>query len=99
MTAAPVACVRIIYIQLSRLDVLRVVDALLAGEISRKAASGWAGPLHVEEMADPVVEEALDLLTLTDAVQTDGALEPVGYLFDFAELEGIRGTLAKDADA
>ena len=98
MTAAPVACVRIIYIQLSRLDVLRVVDALLAGEIGRKATSGWAGPLHVEEMADPVVE-ALDLLTLTDAVQTDGALEPVGYLFDFAELEGIRGTLAKDADA
>jgi len=79
--------------QVPRGDVLRVVDALLSGEMTREAASSWAGPLHVEEMADPVVEEALDLLTLTDAIQITHEGRPAGYLFDLTDIEAIRQVL------
>lgn len=84
--------------QVSRSEVLRRVDAQLSGEMTREQASRWAGPLHVEEMADPVVEEALDLLTLTDAVQTNDEGRPVGNLFDFADIEAIRRALVDRGD-
>jgi hypothetical protein len=81
--------------QVSRTEVLGIVDALLSGAMTREEASRWAGPLHVEEMADPVVEEALDLLTLTDAVQITDQVRPDGYLYDFADIQAVRRALAE----
>lgn len=81
--------------QVSRTEVLGIVDALLSGAMTREEASMWAGPLHVEEMKDPVVEEALDLLSLTDAVQIADDGSPGGYLFDFAAIEAIRRALTE----
>ena len=43
------------------------MDELLAGALTREAASAWAGPRHVEQQPDEAVEEALDVLTLIDA--------------------------------
>jgi hypothetical protein len=72
------------------------VDAPLSGEMTREEASKWAGQRHVEEMADPVVEEALDLLTATDAVQIDQEGQVVGYLFDLVDITAIRLALLGD---
>jgi hypothetical protein len=80
-------------VEVSREDVAKVIDELLAGELTREAAALWAGKRHVEEMADPVVEEALDLLTLIDGPQIDSDMKPVGYLFDFTDLEVVRLSL------
>lgn len=65
-------------------------------------ASRWAGPLHVEESPDSLVEEALDLLTLVDAWQIDEEGNRTGYLYDFDDLATSRELLvatAGDEDA
>lgn len=82
--------------QIPRNEVLRIVDALLSGEMTREEASRWAGPRHLDEMADPVVEEALNLLTATDAIQINDEGQAIGYLFDFAEITPIRAELLRD---
>jgi hypothetical protein len=77
----------------SREDVVEMIDRLLSGRITREEASLWAGVLHVEESEDPVVEEALDILTLIDGREVDAEGNPTGFLFDFKELESIRRAL------
>ena len=77
----------------SRAQVIEMMTLLLAGGLTREAASLWAGPLHVREALDPLVEEALDLLTLTDAWQVDAEGTRTGYLFDFADIVAIRDLL------
>ncbi len=85
-----------------RTEVLEIIDRLLAGGLTREDASRWAGPLHVEESPDSLVEEALDLLTLVDAWQIDAEGNRTGYLYDFDDLATIRELLvatAGDEDA
>lgn len=80
-------------VEVSRAEVLEVIDRLLSGDLTREEASLWAGKRHVEEMADPLVEEALDIVTLIDGrhISSDGEL--AAYLYDFQEVEAIRASL------
>lgn len=80
-------------VEVSRAEVLKIIDQLLSGDITREAASLWASKRHVEEMADPLVEEALDIVTLIDGrhISSDGEL--AGYLYDLEEVEAIRSSL------
>lgn len=82
----------------SREEVALVIDRLLAGAISREEASLWAGALHVVEAADPVIEKALDILTLIDGRHIDEAGRPMDYLYDFEELVSVRRVLDETAD-
>lgn len=77
----------------SRAQVIEIIDRLVAGALTREDASLWAGPLHVWEATDPLVEEALDLLTLTDAWQVDAKGRRTGYLFGFDDIVAIRELL------
>ena len=81
----------------SRTEVVEIIDRLLAGGLTREDASLWAGSLHVEESPDPLVEEALDLLTLIDGWQTDAEGDRTGYLYDFDDLATIRDLLMATA--
>lgn len=67
----------------SRTEVAKIIDRLLTGVLTREDASLWAGPLHLQESSDPLIEEALDLLTLIDAWQMDAEGHWTGYLYDF----------------
>jgi hypothetical protein len=81
--------------QVQRVEVLPIVDALLSEEMTREEASRWAAPRHLVEQHDPVVEEALDLLVATDSLQIDNEGRSLGYLFDFADLKALRSALAE----
>lgn len=75
---------------------MEVVDRLLSGDLTREAAALWAGRRHVEPMADPLLEEALDILTLIDGRHTSDDGQPLGYMYDFRELEALRPSLVGD---
>jgi hypothetical protein len=77
----------------SRAEVLEVINRLLAGDLTREEASRWAGPIHVDESPDSLIEDALDLLTLIDAWQTDAEGIRTGYLYDLRELARMRDVL------
>ena len=81
----------------SRAQVIEIIDRLLTGALTREDASLWAGPLHILEAPDPLVEEALDLLTLTDAWQMDAGGKRTGYLFGFDDIVAIRALLREAA--
>jgi hypothetical protein len=40
-------------------------------------------------MADPLVEETLDILTLIDARHLSAERQPAGYLYDYEELKAV----------
>jgi len=78
--------------------VLRLIDAVLAGAMSREEASAWAGARHVQAVKDPEVEEALDILTLIDARHVDDDGHPQDYMYDLTELSTARAALAREDD-
>ena len=82
-----------------RTAILQVIDRLLSGGMSREAASAWASERHLQVAADPVVEEALDLLALIDTRHVSEQGQPLDYMYDFAELSAARQALARDRDA
>ena len=71
----------------------------MSGGMSREAASAWASERHVHVAADPVVEEALDILAILDARHVSDQGQPLEYMYDFAELSAARQALARDGDA
>lgn len=82
----------------TRSEVLRLIDAVLAGDLSREEVSAWAGARHVQVADDPVVEEALDILTLIDARNVDDEGRVLDYMYDFTELSASRAALASEND-
>lgn len=83
--------------QLTRNEVLRVVDALVSGEMTREEVSQWAANPLRGELPDPAIEEVLDLLVIVDGWQIDQDGQKAGYLYDFSEIIAIRPTLLPDA--
>lgn len=67
-----------------------IIDRLLSGELSREAAASWAGKRHATEQADPVVEDALDIVVGLDARQITRTGEDAGYLFGLDEVRAVR---------
>lgn len=82
----------------TRSEVLRLIDAVFAGDVSREEASAWAGARHVQVAEDSVVEEALDILTLIDARHVDDDGHVLDYMYDFTELSAARVVLASEND-
>ena len=76
----------------SRIELVAFIDPVISRELSREAASAWACELHLVQAADPIVEEALDVLSLIDArhVRED---RPLNYMYDFDELRKVRRAL------
>lgn len=83
--------------QLTRTEVLRVVDAPVSGEMTREEASRWAATPLLGELPDPVIEEVLDLLVIMDGWQIDQDGQKAGYLYDFSDIIALRPTLLPDA--
>ena len=83
----------------TRSEIQQIIDRLISAELSREAASDWATEHHVEVAADPVVEEALDILALIDARHVSGDGRVLDYMYDFADLSLAREALASDGAA
>jgi hypothetical protein len=77
-------------VDVSRADVVGVIDQLLSGDLSREEASAWAAARHIERSPDLAVEEALDVLTLVDARHSP---EQGDYLYDLSEVSIARKAL------
>lgn len=77
-------------VDVSRAEVVSVINRLLSGEMSREEAALWAGKLHIKRSPDLDIEEALDVLTLIDARHSSG---PGAYLYDFSEVRVAREAL------
>ena len=85
--------------EVSRPEVVQLIDRLVSGELSREAAAVWASERHIAPMGDPLVEDVLDALSLIDARHVSNGGEPLHYLYDFAEIEAMRSDLAGDETA
>jgi len=79
-------------VDVSRAEVVTVIDRLLAGDLSREQASEWAAERHVEVSPDRLVEDALDVLVLIDACHTPGRAD---YLYDYREVTEAREALLR----
>ncbi len=54
-----------------RLEVVAVIDQLLAGHLSRDEAARWAVEREGEEVADSDLMEAMELLVICDEQEYD----------------------------
>lgn len=79
----------------TRSEVVAAVDRLLAGVDTRTAASIRASMWHLGDIADPLVEEAVDLLTLIDAHQFDASGVRVGYMYSLDDLRAVRARMVE----
>lgn len=79
---------------IERRGLLEIIDQLLAGSLSREDASRWALERVFEEVTDPLIDEALDALSVCDELSFNGD-PPYPYLVDLDELAQIRASLAE----
>lgn len=76
-----------------RSELVRVIDDLLRGSISRPEASEWAAARIDAVTDDAQVHEALELLIMSDALQVDEHDRPSEYMFELDPIRRVRASL------
>lgn len=77
----------------SRAEVVAVIDQVLAGTLSREDASNWALPCADTVWPDEAVEDALSLMLVFYAPQTDWDGNVNGYCHTLDQLAEVREPL------